>query len=383
MTNTALKVAAIVVIVVMIASIGVYATISFRNGFYRSGTTSSIQTTRTTSTTETLSNSSSTGTVYTIPFNNGTVLVYKWLMSFANSTTQTPKTSNATVLLSVSGTQGPWIKVNLTYSSKAQPVEYPYGSLFLPKELLGRKEVKVPLYTGLGRTCMILKLKGEETLDGKYVYIYKGSLNQTGYSINITIYYSKDTGIALREVSRMIVFPLLTVYAKVNITMDLINVTKGKGSDFKISIPSSFVCWNGASTYLSLTATGVYEVINGTVNDITDFKLKESLNGFAFVAVLDKECPHCRRFWPVLLQVSNVTNTKVFVVVISQNEIMSQELFNIVRYNIMASLWKTGNVGFPFFGVFKNGTLVTYRLGEQTLSELESFISNAKTHIAK
>jgi len=385
MVSTALKVAAIVIIVVMIASIGVYATISIRNGLFKSKTTSSTSTVQPAteiSSTET-SASTSSATIYTTPFNNGTVLIYKWLMSYSNSTVTVPKKSNATVRLLVYGVQAPWVKVNLSYSGNEQPIEYPYGSLFLPKKLLGRKEVAVPLYTGLGRACMILKLKGEGTLNGNKVYIYEGSLNQTGYSVNVTIYYSKNSGIALKEVSRMLVFPLITVYAKVNITMVLTNMTKGEGSYFTMRVPITFKCWNGASTYLSLTATGVYEVINGTVDDITDFKLKESLNNFAFVAVLDKECPHCRRFWPVLLQTSNLTNTKIFVIVISQNEIMTQELFDLVRYNIMASLWKSGNVGFPFFGVFENGTLVTYRLGEQTVNELESFISAAKAHLVK
>ncbi len=385
MASMALKIAAIVIIVVMIASIGVYATISIRNGFFRSKTTSSTSTTHsTTETTSTETSAPSTSNiVYTTPFNNGTVLVYKWLMSYLNNTVTTPKKSNATVKLLVYGVQAPWVDVKLSYSGNEQSIEYPYGSLFLPKELLGRKEIAVPLYTGLGRTCMILKLKGEGTLNGSEVYIYEGSLNQTGYSVDITIYYNKSSGIALKEVSRMLVFPLITVYAKVNITMVLTNMTKGNGSYFNMSIPSTFKCWNGASSYLSLTATGVYEVINGTVDDITDFKLKESMNNFAFVAVLDKECPHCRRFWPVLLQTSNLTHTKIFAVVISQNEIMTQELFDLVRYNIMAPLWKTGNVGFPFFGVFENGTLVTYRLGEQTVNELENFILAAKAHLAK
>jgi hypothetical protein len=371
MVNTALRIAALIIIIVMIASIGVYATISLRSR------------PRTPQTSTRITSSFKGGTVYSTTITNGTRFDYLWSLSYINSSLKKPKVSNMTVIMKVVGIEGPWIKVNMTISNETEVVNYPYGSLLMPKELLGKKEVNLPLYIGLGRSCITLKLQGEDVINGKGAYVYVGSINQLGYNVKIKAYYDTESGILLKMVSYLEVFPFTNVLVKGNITMKLRGIHKGAGQTLKIILPKSFMCLNSVSSDLRLTATGLYEIVNGTVEDVSDIKLKNALNTFALVAVLDKECPHCQRFWPVLLEAANATDTDVYVVIISNSEVMTQAIYNIAYEDVMGPLIKQQKFGVPFLGVYKNGTLVTYRLGEQTLDDAENFLINAETHIAK
>jgi len=68
---------------------------------------------------------------------------------------------------------------------------------------------------------------------------------------------------------------------------------------------------------------------------------------------------------------------------VSQSEIMTKDIYDIAYVDVMGPLIKQGNYGVPFFGVFRNGTLLTYKLGEQSLDELENFIISTKAHLSK
>jgi hypothetical protein len=264
MASTALKVAAFVIIVAMIGSIGVYATIGLR-GRQQATTTESSTPTQTTS-----ASAPPGALVYRTSLKNGTVLHYLWKISYINNTLKKPKVTNMTVILRVTGTKGPWVEANMSVSNESQSVSYPYGSVLLPLNYLGKDMVEVPLYTGLGRACVSLSLVGLKSVDGKEAYEYKGEVDQLGYSIKLRLYYDKETGIMLLMVSNITVFPFANTYVKGNLTLKLTSVDEGKGESLEIMIPKSFICGNGFSSDLRLTATGLYEISGGLVRNVSD-----------------------------------------------------------------------------------------------------------------
>lgn len=240
---------------------------------------------------------------YTITLTVGSTLTYN------NSYMTSEGNVAQTTIYTVSVAQVQWPLILGTYNIHGQnatgPARMAVGNMLLPLELLGEKEVSVPLIipavnSGL---CANLTLQGTREVDveGKMMeaYIYAMNVSSGRFTISATLAYNKSNGI-LVDANYTIYGDNETLFSN---RQYVVNATLG--SRMRTLTPKDWLCTQPYSSDLRFTLEGSYVLQDGVLKPVSLNEVRNSSLDTAIVGVVVKDGQNTTmEFWKNLLLAS-------------------------------------------------------------------------------
>ncbi len=310
--------------------------------------------------------SSSNNITITLPLSVGAKV-------FINATAITGnETLNNNITLTVSGYQWPFLNATFQADNQTHSVLLVYTSLEVPENVVGEKSFNAPIaapIVGEG-LCATFNLTGK----GDGWYTYSSTINVGTYTINVTAVIL-DNGTYKNVTYTFTGYNPENKSQRVNVKQIIkIKILNNNPSGATISYnPSQWFCKPPISSDLRFVWDGIILLQKGSARMVSIDQLLQAMDKGAYVAFLNKGCPHCMRTWPHLYQAVQETGTPVYIVVFGN-------LMNITQYKYFTStMTLNGLTGYPAIAYFKGGTIPgpQYRLvGEiDNTTVLVSFLS--------
>ncbi len=286
--------------------------------------------------------------------------------------TLTTQERNAT--LTIDSYQWPLVLVTYNVSNQTGNITPAYTLIEVPKNFVGEKSFNAPVAVPLVGEGLCARFNLTKKTDRSYVY--ESTIDINNYVIKIN-YIINENGIITN--STYIFYEKSYNQNNINITQYInVSVIKISNTPYKVTFnKSKWFCDPPISGDLRFAWDGILLIEPGyKARTVSLSEFRRAIQGGAYVAFLDKGCPHCQRTWPHLLAAVNETGTKVYAVIFGN-------LLNKTAYNYFVTLMNSnGLTGFPSIVYFKNGYVPgpQYKLvGEVDKTQiLVNFLSNKK-----
>ncbi len=207
---------------------------------------------------------------------------------------------------------------NVTSQNKTGPARIAIGNMALPLELLGRKEVSIPLIVPAVASgfCASLQLVGEEnyTYHNESIRVLKYTVDEalSGFRVKATLLYDAKTGILLQSN-----FTILS-HEKIQfiVVEDLENMTKiGK---MHAQTPDYWICNPPLSTDLRFQPEGTYVLQDMKMTPVTLESLRKISLANGIILIIAKDGQQLtQEFWlNVLAATTKCPSAKVYTIVV-------------------------------------------------------------------
>ncbi|MCE4601446.1 MAG: hypothetical protein F7C38_07830 [Desulfurococcales archaeon] len=255
-------------------------------------------------------------TNYTLNVASGSVIVYN--LSYLTSEGKAAQVTLYT--LNITSVSWPLIDGNYTVSSenKTMPARVPIGNLAMPKEMLGKSKVSLPLILPSGvntALCVDLELKNTTSIEvmggTRQAYIYSMHVEKGDYTINGTLAYDAENGLLLSANFTVLGGGKILYYSH-QLTLNY-TLTGWE----TVTTPRDWFCTQPYSSDLRFTLEATYELKNGSLTMVpADLVREASLDNGLIAVLIKEERPVNMIFWENLLKASKLCPGKATYVIV-------------------------------------------------------------------